>query len=395
VARPQGGWGSELPDPLPEQSESHPVLSGHPARHVRPRFDISEPIPSDVKWPAPAAVPATGDAALAGLTLDLKPEAGEARLLGNWEQPSGASMAEPPSERAQRHGRAAQAGYRPTPPPGVAARAAALPAVTPGAAQRPLPAVPARALVEDIDTRSFWETLGHALLLPFSGHGLYWIAAVSVWSIAVGELGLVAQFVPLIGAAVMFLAQTSVIGFACDFARACFWVAPVGDTEVGRLPELDPVRILDVYIRSGLHLSFFILLSQAALMWWIVAQLVDGAGLELLTDPITWEFALLPGLYWPMGVGLTATSNNFAAIWNVPAGARAILRAPLEYAVIVLIGGAAFCGTALAIALFGAVFGLAGSLLPPAIGFPVVVSHGIMGSLFGNLARARPEVFEA
>jgi hypothetical protein len=64
------------------------------------------------------------------------------------------------------------------------------------------------------------------------------------------------------------------------------------------------------------------------------SDLLDGAGMDVLTDPFTWAIALGPSLYWPIAVALSAAGNSFGAIWNVPAGVRAIARAPLEYALI-------------------------------------------------------------
>jgi hypothetical protein len=151
---------------------------------------------------------------------------------------------------------------------------------------------------------------------------------------------------------------------------------------------------MDIYIRSGLHLSFFVLLANALTVWWVIVQLLDGAGIELLTDPITWAVAFLPALYWPMGVALTASTNSYGAIWHVPTGVRAILRAPLEYAAVVSVCGLVFMLSTLGIAVFTSSLGLAASVLAPAFGFPLAMSHGVMGSLLGHLAQARPDVFE-
>jgi hypothetical protein len=110
--------------------------------------------------------------------------------------------------------------------------------------------------------------------------------------------------------------------------------------------------------------------------------------------PVTWLFALLPGVYWPMGVGLTALGNDFAAIWNVPLAFKGILRAPLAYAAIVLVGWLSFFASWLALTLFGSSMGLPGMLLQGSVGLPLAASHGMMGALLGHLVRAKPDLFD-
>ena len=95
-----------------------------------------------------------------------------------------------------------------------------------------------------------------------------------------------------------------------------------------------------------------------------------------------------------MGVGMTAIGNNFAAIWNVPQGVRAIVRLPLEYAVIVFIGVLAFGFSLLCLLLFGQMMGITGLLVSSTFGLPLAISHGVQGALMGHLVRAHADAFE-
>jgi hypothetical protein len=116
--------------------------------------------------------------------------------------------------------------------------------------------------------------------------------------------------------------------------------------------------------------------------------------LDVVTDPMTWLFAILPYFYWPMGVGLTAINNDFSAIWNLPTGFRAILRAPLEYVAIGATGAVAFVTSWIALLIGGSLVGISGAVLSATIGFPLAISHGLQGALMGHLVRARAEIFD-
>lgn len=287
---------------------------------------------------------------------------------------------------------------RPSRPPTLAARAPRE-RQSPTAIRRaaPAPAAPPR-----IDTRSFWATFGEALAVPFRGSAVYWLVAIAIWAVAMGLLSALAGFFPLpvVGLIVSFIAQSTLLAFACDFFKVCMWVPTTGEQAVDHPPRLDPERILDTYVMSGLHLSFFSILSMAPLLWWLVQgvslnMLADpGALLALAFHPFTWLLFLLPWIYWPMGVGLTALGNNFAAIWNLPLGFRALARAPLEHLTIVAVGLVALVGSWLVLALFATSLSLPAVLLQSGGGLPLAASHGMMGALFGHLIRSRPDLLD-
>jgi len=66
----------------------------------------------------------------------------------------------------------------------------------------------------------------------------------------------------------------------------------------------------------------------------------------------------VPALYWPMAVATASLYNRFQGIWYVPVGLRALLRAPLEYACITVIGSATFLVPWLLCTLIGQAAGL-------------------------------------
>ena len=107
-----------------------------------------------------------------------------------------------------------------------------------------------------------------------------------------------------------------------------------------------------------------------------------------------WLLIFIPYFYWPMGVGLAALNNDSAAIWNVSTGVRAIVRAPLEYTAIVLVGALAFSISWATLLACGSILGVTGPVLSGTLGFPLAISHGLQGALMGHLVRARAEVFD-
>jgi hypothetical protein len=412
------------------------AVSAQPAPLPDFGFVAVEPPPSAApeSYELAEAVPSRHAASAAGITLDDDPRSARQRVLSRWEQPGEQSMVEPTPQRVSERAisrRPPREKPRPAaranpgePHAAAEARAAAAPRARPprasarpparerapqAAVAAPAPAQQARLVVGipdrrstgqtlgNADTRPFWETVGEALTLPFSGAGVYWIAAITAWSVAIAFFGFLANFMFLLGAIVMFFANTSLFGFACDYYRVCLWLPLTGDDKIERGPEFDPVRILNVYIKSGVHLTLFMIVSQLPVIAWCGSVLAeDGLAAipELLLHPVTWLLFLLPSFYWPMGVALTALGNDFASIWNVPAGIRAITRAPLEYTAIVGIGVVAFFVSAIGLALFGSVLGVTGIVVGGTLGFPLALMHGIQGALMGHLARARGEIFE-
>ncbi len=391
---------------LEPQTQAPRAAAPAPPKAQPPRvaadFDLARSIAGDVLWRPPAA-PASERARppAAAITLDCDDADAARPVLQPWEQPRLASMAEP--DRLPTKASAARAAARRAPAaaapialpladaPARAPRAPELRPASVGLAQPPSTA----GSLSRLDLRSFWETLGEALAVPFSGPGVYWLGAITAWSVFVGAIDMLARFALIIGSVVMFFAHTSLLALACDYYRVCLWTPVSGEKVLDTAPSFDPVRLLERYIKSGVHLSLFIIVSQVPLIWWVVDKVLDKVHpLDILADPITWLLAVLPYYYWPMAVGVAALGNNFGAVWNVAAGVRAIARAPLEYTVIVAVGIAVLVGSWVGLLLFGSLFGATGALLSGTIGLPLALSHGIQGALMGHLARARAEVFE-
>ena len=307
------------------------------------------------------------------------------QVIHNWEQLREEFSPEGPRPRARAaaplaSGGGPSAAPRPRPAPSAAASTATAAAATPRPSAR---------------SASFWDSFGDALALPFSGPGLYWIAAISVWSVVAGVLGMLASFTLLVGLLVSFCLLTSLIALACDYSRATFWAPATGERELQRGPDFAPMHVISDYFGRGLLLSLFVLLSQVAAIAWVAMSVFDGtSAADLLLDPVTWLLFFFPYSYWPMGVALTALRNDFGGIWQVLVGVRAIARAPLEYLVVVLVGFAVLAGSVIALFLAGSMLGLSGAILIGTLGLPLALSHGIQGALMGHLARARAEIFE-
>ena len=418
-----GGFSLEGNVPLPS---SRPVAPLEPARPPPLELDFANAAP--VRFDPLAgfgggAVPVGGF----GLSLDGAGDALAAPALQPWEQPDESSMAEPvaPSSRPPTPRRRPAPREAVSRPPAGASGRAALGRDTiatrpsgaagplPGAASpfsvppRPAMATPTRPQVGiadrdeanarslTVDARSFWESLGSAFALPFSGVGPYWVFAIGAWSVAVGVLGLLSSFMFLLGMVVMFVANSSLLAFACDYYRICLWQPMVGEDAVDIAPSFDAALLLNRYLRGGMHFSLFFIATQLPVVAWFTMSLLDGEFLlDLLTDPLGWLLFAFPYLYWPMGVAIASLANSSASVWNVLAGLRAIARAPIEYAFIVFVGLGVLTVSWTVLMLFGSLFGAAGAVLSGTAGIPLALSHGIQGALMGHLARSRSEIFE-
>jgi hypothetical protein len=418
----------------PPAARAAPVRVDPPALDTTPQnFDLTKSIARNGVWRAPAPAEAAPTSGFAGISFEADAGPESLQLYSGWEQPSTDSIMEPaarPSARAPigQHAHAVHAAPEPgasskppaagaapsserspakkpinygrpaavqSTPAAVQSTPAAVQSTPAAAAKVAMRARPERADASQLDTRSFWETFGEALALPFSGHGLYWIGVVTLWSLLVGLLDMLSGFAFVLGWIIMFCAHSSLLALACDFYRICLWQPMTGETTIDQAPELDPARILDRYVKGGAHLTLFMIASQIPAIWYVVHGIKGGDGLlDVVTDPVTWLLALLPYFYWPMGVGLAALNNDFAAIWNVPTGFRAILRAPLEYVAIGATGAFAFVVSWIALLIGGSLVGISASVLSATVGFPLAISHGLQGALMGHLARSKAEIFD-
>jgi hypothetical protein len=240
----------------------------------------------------------------------------------------------------------------------------------------------------------FWQSAPQAFALPFAGTGAAWLGLIVLWALAAALLSAASMLVVGLGVIVAFGAYTTLLALACDYFRACFWVADEGGSALERSPSLAPLRILHTYLKSGAHLMVFALAAALPLIFIAIAGMGEGATpLELLEDPATWLLALIPALLWPGAVAMTALENRYEAIWQLARTLGVAARAPVEYLAVVGAGALTFgAGVWLLLALASAA-GISGVLLSAVLGPPMALSHGIQGALMGYLMRARPDLF--
>ena len=118
---------------------------------------------------------------------------------------------------------------------------------------------------------------------------------------------------------VAFFANASLLAISCDFFRVNMWTSATGESQLDQAPKLDPIQILERYVKSGAHLLGFMVVTQAVSVWWGTSRVLHGEGFaEVITDPLLWLAAFLPSFYWPIGLALTVqpiiTTPNFLAI---------------------------------------------------------------------------------
>lgn len=246
------------------------------------------------------------------------------------------------------------------------------------------------------DTRPFSATVSDALLFPVLGHGTAWVMTITVWGLVMGLIGVAASTVALLGKVVTLVSWSTLLALCGDYHRRCVWSVVTGERSVDRAPDLEPVRLVNEYVKNGAHLFVFAVLSQLPLLVWFLRQRIGSPEMEsidLVLSPTFWVMALGPACYWPMALTTASIHNDYAAVWYVPLGLRAIVRAPAEYAMMVFIGGAVFGGITFCFVLLGVASGLPELFINAALGLPLALSHGIMGALSGHLVRARGDAF--
>lgn len=259
------------------------------------------------------------------------------------------------------------------------------------------PKEPTRNLAAEDDTE-FWSELPELLTFPWRERGFIWFITIGLWALGANVLAALGKYVPFMGTSFVFMLNTSVLALCADYHRRCMWAVANAEGALEEAPELDPARILHTYMRSGLHLLAFMVVSQLPLALWLVNEMmsngVDG-GMGLVLSRRFWLLAALPSMYWPMAVATASLYNRFPGVWFVPVGLRAILRAPLEYACITLIGGVALLLPWLVCSVLGRAAGLPDVFFVALMGLPLAASHGIMGALTGLLMRVRPQLFDS
>jgi hypothetical protein len=236
-------------------------------------------------------------------------------------------------------------------------------------------------------------------MLPVLGQGTAWLVTITLWSIAAGVVAFVASMFgggAWLAIAVDAVLLTSLLALCADYHRRCLTVVISGEGSLDSGPDLEPGRVLSEYFRSGFHLTAFVLASQLLLVFWLTRQVtqIDGANpFELFLSPLFWVLAIGPACYWPMALTTASMHGDFAGVWYVPMGLRAIVRAPAEHAAIMVLGSVAFAASWLVSVIIGVASALPAPFFVATIGLPMGLSHGVMGGLSGHLVRARDDAF--
>jgi hypothetical protein len=255
---------------------------------------------------------------------------------------------------------------------------------------------PPSAAVDTDCEPTFWQALPETLLFSCTGSGPSWLISIAIWAAAASLLAAGASVLPMVGTSVTIFSNTAVLALCADYHRLCMWAVINAEPTLDEGPDFDPVRILQGYVRSGVQLSLFAVLCQLPLVLWLVPRFLNAGSdgfTAVLHSPMFWFLAAAPAFYWPMAVTTASLYNRYAGVWYVPVGMRAIARAPLEYLAICAIGGLACLLPLCAFLLLGKLIGLPSVLLAACSGFPLALSHGVMGALTGQLMRNRPDLF--
>lgn len=248
------------------------------------------------------------------------------------------------------------------------------------------------------DTRPFWATMGEGMMLPFMGSGTGWIIAISAWSAVVGGVSILFDVIPgmlgaIVGAALTVWLSGSVVAFAADYYRTCVW-AVLGHHEApSEKPSLE--HLYGEYLGNSLQYVAFGIIGFLPLIAWSALQAWDDAASmrAFVTSPVTLLLLAAPSAYFPMALATAALGNRPSAIWHIGFGVSALMRAPLEYAFILLISMGASVFAATGFVIVGALLEMQGWFFLAALGFPMAIGCGIQGGLMGHLMRAQPETF--
>jgi hypothetical protein len=305
-------------------------------------------------------------------------------LLERWQMPDPAEFAPPNRARPS-----SERVFVKAPPQAIQSRRSSAPSIARAPAAE-------RVQQPTIEPRTFWECVPEAVQFPWFGRGRVWLGSIGAWALVTNLVAGWIGIAPL-SALVALVANSCVLALCADLHRRCVWAAVRDAVELEESPELGSARSYDLYLRSGVHITVFGLLSQLPLVVWLTRRALEAGASgarEVLGSPAFWLLALASGAYWPMAVATASHAKRFAGIWQIGVGLRAIARAPLEYSVIVGLGGLCFALPWLACVIVAKIAGLPVLFFAALAGLPLALSHAVMGTLTGQLLRTRPEVFE-
>lgn len=261
------------------------------------------------------------------------------------------------------------------------------PTPTPMPRKRSTPPLPARRYEED-DEPGFFSYILDCFVLPFRGQGISWLLA----ALGVATVGVIGGLVPFFGWLVQLLMSLGLLALCARFFQSCLAsTAAKGDRSSG-LPEMS--AFFGDFILPGIALSLWFISVYIPLLLWLRSNW-DGADLStLLVAPVTLLLVAVPYILWPMALARAAVTGSFLSMWNIPRILLGIVRAPLRYGFVLLIG---FLSALIPVVMLP-VLTMGGSSLFVTLFIAVLqvaimaYSHGVMGSLLGHLARMEPKV---
>lgn len=253
----------------------------------------------------------------------------------------------------------------------------------------------------------FGAALLGAPLLPLTAPAWRWHGRIGATSVLGAALWMVLH--PVVGQsplrtglalAVLMGVAVCWVGFAARFFGACCTAAAKREGAPAAPPPLVSGLHGEV-IRPGLGVSGFLLVTLGMPTWLAIR------GLDNLTADVRtlWPaMVALPLLYLPIGLALSTADGSSRAIWNLPRGVFAALRAPLHVGVAWVFAGVACWGAGLAVLAVrnGAFPGAFAD--PPDAGTLVVAALaawgagwvvGLTGAVFGGIAAARPGIWDS
>jgi hypothetical protein len=235
----------------------------------------------------------------------------------------------------------------------------------------------------------FWDKLGRAGAYGLRGSAWQWLGAMAVLgALSYGVLRLMSAapvlMVQLLGLFLLILLFSAFLAVQWQFFREAFQTA-VADSDADPSPLSGLEDFKSEYVLPGEFLCVAALVLWAPLLY-VVLRGVDAGQVPL--PQIVVLLALVPLVYWPMGMALVSVSGRLTEIFIVTGVVRAIAIGGLEYAFVAALGVLAFFFMDRLVALSGAVTVYAWALLYALLGYV----SAVQGYLIGRLLRRRPHM---